>query len=448
MTQADIVIIGGGPGGYEVAAEQAAQGKTVVLVERSLAGGTCLNRGCIPTKCLCASAAAASSTVHFADLGVNIGAVDVDYSRAALRMREVVDGLRTDVENALSRCTVVNAEAAITPQGTVIAADQEYSAPMVLIATGSAPAMLPIPGVDLALTSDDFLKLYMLPPSVVVIGGGVIGLEFASIMAAFGTEVTVIEYCKEVLPPFDREVAKRLRTMLSRRGIKFITGAAVTEIAAGENDRRAVTYTGKKGSESVTADAVLMAVGRRAVVPAGLAEAGIEVDRRGCIVADENMATTRHGIYAVGDCNGKLMLAHAATAQARVALGEKVDLRFVPSAVFTTPEAAMVGLTAEQAEAQGLNVVSAKAMFAGNGKARAMGEADGIVKVLADASDGKLLGVHIVGPHAADLISEAVTALRAGFSVMQAGTETVHGHPTLSEVLAGAYAAAAQKIRQ
>lgn len=439
-TQADLIIIGGGPGGYEIAAAEAARGQKVVLIEKDRLGGTCLNRGCIPTKCLCASADAAMTVASAAAFGVNVDGVSLDYGRAVERMRGIVDALRDDVTALTSGCEVVHAEATVNADGTVSADGRVYAADKVIIATGSKAARLPVPGAELAMTSDEILTMETLPVSLCVIGGGVIGLEFASIMSAFGVEVTVIEYCKEILPPFDREVAKRLRTLLSRRGIKFVTGAAVTAIAKNGDGAFTVTYQGKKGDTDMTAAAVLMAVGRRPVVPAGLADAGIETDRRGFIVTDDNMATTRKGFYAVGDCNGRLMLAHAAAAQARLATGHAVDLRYIPSAVFTAPEAAMVGLTAEQCDETGIAYASAKAMFAGNGKARAMGQGDGIVKILYDPETHVLLGCHIVGPHAADLITEAVTAMHTGLTAEAIAHTLVHGHPTLSEVVAAAAA--------
>lgn len=440
--QADLIIIGAGPGGYEIAAEEAAAGKDVVLIERGEAGGTCLNRGCIPTKCLCASAGLAGRLADAAALGVAVEGVTLHFDKAVERMRQVVDGLREDVRALTSRCRCVQGEARFNADGHVIVGEDEYIAPQTIIATGSRPAVLPVPGAELALTSDEFLKLETLPASVTVIGGGVIGLEFASIMAAFGTQVTVVEFCKEILPPFDKEVSKRLRSYLTRRGIKFNLGAAVTAIARAEGDRFEVTYNGKKGEEKVVSDAVLMAVGRRPVLPVGIEEAGIEVSPRGFIVTDDRMQTTLPGVFAVGDCNGRMMLAHAAAAQARMAVGKDVDLRVIPSAVFTEPEAAMAGMTEEQAVAAGHNTGTSKAMFAGNGKARAMAETDGFVKVVYDKDTRRMLGCHIVGPHAADLIAETVTAMVNDMTVEDVASRIVHGHPTLSEVVSGACAAA------
>lgn len=437
MTNADLIVIGAGPGGYEVASERARAGENVVLIDYAFPGGTCLNRGCIPTKCLAASAEVMLTAQNAATFGINVGEVSVDYPAVVQRMTKVVEGLREGIRTLIAPCKFVWGEASILADGSVAVGDEVFSAPKVLIATGSKPAELPIPGADLTINSDGVLQLEALPKSMAIIGAGVIGLEFASIMAAFGVDITVIEYLKEVLPPFDKEVAKRLRTMLTRRGIKFIMGAAVTAISE-QDGLKKVSYSGKKGEESVVAEQVLMAVGRRPVVPKGLAEAGIDVDHRGYIVVDDAMRTSRPGFYAVGDCNGRLQLAHAATAQARVALGADVNLKAIPAAVFTFPEAAMVGLTSDEADRLGLDYKTAKALFAANGKAQAAGQAEGLVKILYASDTKRILGCHIVGPHAADLIQEATTAIVAELTLDDLTTRAVHGHPTLSEVIAAA----------
>ncbi len=438
MNTSDIIIIGGGPGGYEIAAEAAAEGKKVTLIERDLLGGTCLNRGCIPTKCLCASASAILTVKDCAAFGVNIEGFTTDYGTAVSRAGEVMDRLRRGISQMLAKVNVVNGEARLAAGPKVIVGEEEYTAPTILIATGSKPATLPIEGAELAMSSDDFLKLTSLPGRVCIIGGGVIGMEFASILAAFGVEVTVVEYCPEILPPFDKEVAKRLRSTLSRRGVKTVVGAKVTAIREGME----VVYTGKKGEASVGCDAVIMAVGRRPVVPEGCEDAGIKLTQRGFIEADDEMRTSVNGVYAVGDVNGKCMLAHAASAQARVALGEDVDLEYIPSAVFTIPECAMVGLTEEQCEAEGIGYATAKAMFAANGKALAMGEGDGFVKVIYSPATRLMLGCHVIGPHASDLVAEATAFMVDGTNIDEIARGVVHGHPTLSEMLAAACAQA------
>ncbi len=456
MIHTDLIIIGGGPGGYEIAAEAARAGRKVTLFEKAELGGTCLNRGCIPTKCLLASAAAIRTIKGAAALGIDVDGFTTDYSRAAGRMRQVMDQLREGIEQLLANVTVVHAEASLTataqcdlrecPDGKVtkcpcvVADGQEYLANQIIIATGSQPASLPIEGAQLAITSDEFLMLDTLPQSVAIIGGGVIGMEFACIMSAFGVDVTVIEYCKEILPPFDKDVAKRLRTTLMRQGMKIIVGAAVTRL---EPDGKAtkVCYNGKKGEETITAQTVIMAVGRKPVTPDGCDVAGVNVNQRGFIQVDDRMRTSAPGVYAVGDVNGRCMLAHAASAQARVALGDDVDMSCIPSAVFSLPECAMVGITEDQCKAEGIECRVGKSMFAANGKALAMGEGEGFVKVVYSPATRLMLGVHIIGPHAADLVAEATACMVDGATVDEIAAEIVHGHPTLSEAFAQACAA-------
>lgn len=438
---ADLIVIGAGPGGYGIAAQQAAKGLDVVVIEKDKAGGTCLNRGCIPTKCLCATAAAVHHVKDAGDYGVNIpapGVISVDWTVARQRMQGVVDNLRGQVDALLSRCTIVHGTAVIEPDGAVRVGDQRYTAPKVLIATGSKPATLPIPGAGLAMDSDKLLAMDALPGSAVIIGGGVIGLEFAHILSSCGVAVTVLEYAPEILPPFDRDIAKRLRSLLGRRGIDIVTGARVTGISADGDSMLTVEYETRKGTAFVRGDSVVQAVGRVPVIPGGLAQAGIDLTPRGAIATDATMMTTRPGFYAVGDCNGRMMLAHAASAQARVAMGEDIDLDVVPAAVFVSPEVAMVGATAATLDAAGKKYQTGKAMFAGNGKALAAGETDGFVKVYADPETNLILGAHILGPHAADLIQEFATAMANGLTATQLALHTIHGHPTLGEVCARA----------
>lgn len=440
-----LLVIGAGPGGYEIAAEQAAHGHSVTIIERDLNGGTCLNRGCIPTKCLSDAAGQLPAAPPSEDTP---RPYNDQWQKARAKADAVVDALRDDVDALLRGCRVVHGSAKITPQGTVEVNGTEYSADRILIATGSAPATLDIPGAALVITSDDILSAATLPPAIAVIGGGVIALELADILGAFGVAVTVLEYCPEILPAFEADVAKRLRSTLSRRGIKFVVGARVSAICRdADGGILHVQYTDAKGRDAeVSAPAVLMAVGRRAVIPDGCAEAGIDTDRRGCIVTDDNFQTTREGIYAVGDANGKCMLAHAATAQAHRALGADVDLSVMPSAVFTHPEVAMVGMTTEACKNAGVATVTGKAMYASSGKARAMGATDGFVKVVADATDGRILGVHIIGAHASDIIDAAAVAISAKMDAKTLGLRVIHAHPTLAELLGQAARAAAQNL--
>ena len=433
MKTYDLIIIGAGPGGYPTAVEAVSRGLKTLVVERDKLGGTCLNRGCIPTKALCRSAEVARLVGEAADFGVSIPAFTLDYAQSARRKDAVVSELREGVATLLKDIDVVRGEARFVAQRVVEVAGEEYSAERIIVATGSQPASLPIPGAELAVNSDFMLAAETLPESIVIIGGGVIGLEFASILSAFGVRVEVLEFCREVLPGFDSEVAKRLRMALKRRGVNITVQAKATEIRATEDDRRAVSYEVKGKLKTVEAQTVLMAVGRCAVIPAGLAEQGCLIER-GRIVVDDTMATTVPGVYAVGDCNGRCMLAHAATAQGRVALGERIELSLIPSAVFTQPEAAAVGLTEDACQERGIACRTATAMYRSCGKAVAAGETDGLVKLIADDQTGRLIGCHIVGAHASDLIEEATVAIAEGMTAEQLAA-TIHPHPSLSELL-------------
>jgi len=443
--KSDMIIIGAGPGGYELAAEAAQHGLQVVLVERDLLGGTCLNRGCIPTKALCRNAEVVNLVRESAQWGVTTGGeVKFDYAPVFERKEAVVKQLRDGVEMLMNQpgITVVRGEAALKDASTVTVAGEDYSADNIVIATGSAPRGLPIEGADLAMTSDDILAMQELPASLCIVGGGVIGMEFAAVFSSFGVEVTVIEYCKEILPPFDKDVAKRLKTVMSKRGVKIITSAAVNGIQQGEDGQLTVTYDLKGKAQSVTASKVLMSVGRQPVLPQGLEAVGVTVGRRG-IEVDDNMCTNVKGIYAIGDVNGRCMLAHAATAQGMRALNhilgkaDGIKLDVVPSAVFTVPELAMVGLTEEQCQTQGLDVTVKKSFFRSNGKAVAMNETDGLLKMIVDNGTRRIVGCHICGAHAADLIQEVVTAMNADATI-DVLARSIHGHPTLSEVVLAA----------
>lgn len=440
----DLIIIGAGPGGYELAAEAAAHGLTVGIVERDLLGGTCLNRGCIPTKALCRNAEVVNLIKEATQWGVTTSDVNVDYATAFARKNEVVTQLRDGVAMLMGQpgITVINGEASFKNAHTIMVGDEQYEAKNIVIATGSAPRGLPIPGAELCMTSDDVLAMDTLPKSMCIVGGGVIGMEFAAIFQSFGVEVTVVEYCKEILPPFDKDIAKRLKTVLSKRGIKVITQAAVKAVAKGDDELLTVTYDAKGKEQNVAAERVLMSVGRQPVLPAGLDTIGVTVSRRG-IEVDENMRTTVDGVYAIGDVNGLCMLAHAASAQGEVALAHilgkpcHVRLDIVPSAVFTVPELSMVGLTEDQCTERGMNIVVKKSFFRSNGKAVSMGETDGLIKMIVDADTRKIIGCHICGAHAADLIQEVVMAMNSNVTV-DCLASSIHGHPTLTEVVMAA----------
>jgi dihydrolipoamide dehydrogenase len=403
-------------------------------------GGTCLNRGCIPTKALCRNAEVINLMREAEVWGVKTGEMAFDYAPVFERKEAVVKQLREGVEMLMGApgITAIKGEAVLKDANTVVVNGEEYHAKNIIIATGSAPRGLPIEGADLAMTSDDILAMETLPKSLCIVGGGVIGMEFAAVFSTFGVEVTVIEYCKEILPPFDKDVAKRLKTVLSKRGIKIITSAAVNGITRGD-EGYTVSYELKGKPQSVTCEKVLMSVGRQPVLPQGLDAVGVTVGRRG-IEVDDNMMTNVKGVYAIGDVNGRMMLAHAASAQGQRALhaimgkADEIKLDIVPSAVFTVPELAMVGLTEEQCAERDMDVTVKKSFFRSNGKAVAMNETDGLIKMIVDNATRQIVGCHICGAHAADLIQEVVTAMNAGATV-DLLTRSIHGHPTLSEVM-------------
>lgn len=416
MHNCNIIIIGYGPGGMEVAGKAVAQGLNTVVIEKDLPGGTCLNRGCIPTKALCHSAEHAAGNIEA-------------YSAAWNRKNDVVAELRGNLSALTSKVTFVTGEAKFTDSDKVEVNGETYSAPKIVIATGSAPAYLQIPGADLAIDSAQLLELSRLPHSICIVGGGVIGMEFACILQAFGVKVSVLEFCKEILPNFDKEISKRLKTSLSRKGIDIITSAKVTEIRPGKE----VIYECKGKTESITADEVLMAVGRRPVLPPGTEDIGILVERN-AIKVDENYSTNIPGIYAIGDVNAHLMLAHVASAQGSAVMGSPMNISVVPAAAFTTPECAMAGLTEDMCKEKGLNYKSVKALFRSNGKAVSMGEPDGLVKLIVNIDTRELLGAHICGPHAADLIGEPALAMSSNLTI-DSIAQTIHAHPTLGEVI-------------
>ncbi len=427
-----LLIIGGGPGGYETAVEAAKRGLEVTLISEGPLGGTCLNEGCIPTKTFC----------HYAELIEQNLKAGLDckpsFAAAAQRKQTVVEQLRSGIDILLKNVQVVRGRAEFKDSKTVLCNGQEYTADKIIIATGSVSASLPIPGVESCLTSKEILDLTEVPGSLCVIGGGVIGLEFASIFRSFGSEVTVLEFCPNILPRFDVDLAKRLKQSLSKRGINIELQAQVTRI-----DGNAVTYIKKEKEFTVQADKVLMAVGRRPNTEGlNLEAAGVDYTRKG-ITVNDRFETSVPGIYAIGDVTGGIMLAHAATYQGLHALngicGLDDSIRFdlIPAAVFTMPEVATVGMTEEQCKEQNLDVRCLKSFYRANGKAVSMDETDGYCKLIVSES-GAILGAHLMGAHASDLIHEIATAMNLGATLNQLQS-VIHAHPTLSEVLQSSF---------
>ena len=401
MNNTDLIIIGAGPGGYRAAEYAAKQGLKVVIFEGGEVGGTCLNVGCIPTK----------TYVHSAS-----------FEEARERLGQVVPQLRQGVEGILSNpnITLVREKGVFVDAHTV----GDYTGNNVIIATGSETKMIPVQGLDdpRLVDSTGLLSLESLPKRLCIIGAGVIGMEFACAFQRFGSEVTVIEFLKECLPALDSDIAKRLRKTLEKKGISFKMKTAVQNLV------------------DLDADVILMATGRKPRVQPDSANAGFEYDERKGITVYENFETTVKGIYAIGDVNGKQMLAHAAEMQAIRAvnhiLGKTDCIRFdiMPAAIFTTPEAACVGASEDQLKEQGVEYECRKAFYRANGKALAMNEPEGLLKLFSEPNAGKILGCHAFGAHSADLAQEASVLMCLDTTVEQL-RDMVHIHPTLSELL-------------
>lgn len=442
----DIIIIGAGPGGYETALEAARRGKSVTLFNGGELGGTCLNEGCIPTKCLCRDAQLVSDFRDADRFGIDDYTFTVDYHRIAERKRDVVSRLKEGISTMLeqAKVNVVPLRAVLAGKGKVRAGDTEYTADDIIIATGSESRSLPIAGagLDKVLDSTAILNIDYIPESLVIIGGGVIGMEFASIFSSLGSKVTVVEYMKHILPPFDSDIAKRLKQILTRRGIEIITGASAKQIVESEGGM-ILAYELKGKEQTIESSDILMAVGRKPHVEGlGLETSGIHYSPKG-IEVDENMQTNIEHVYAIGDVNGKMMLAHVATFQGLRALnhieGKKDNIKFdlVPSAVFTNPECAMVGLTEDEAKERGIEIKIGKSFYRANGKALAMGEEEGICKLIFTKEEGLLIGAHIIGADAALLAQQACDFMNSG-ATAESISQTIFGHPTLSEILLAA----------
>jgi dihydrolipoamide dehydrogenase len=451
----DLIIIGAGPGGYVCALRAAQLGMKVACVEkRATLGGTCLNIGCIPSKALLQSSENYNAVTHdFAAHGIEAGSVKLDLARMMARKNEVVTANVKGVEFLFrkNKVTWLKGEARIVAPGRVQVNNETHEAKHIVIATGSES--MPVPGVDvderLIVTSTGGLELDTVPKRLVVIGAGYIGLELGSVWRRLGSEVTVIEFLDRIVPGMDAEVAKSFERILARQGLKFLLGRKVTGARQG-NDGVMLSVEPRDGgaAEEVKADVVLVAVGRRAFTDGlGLDAIGVERDERGRVKTDPHYATNVSGVYAIGDVIAGPMLAHKAQDEG-VAIAERlagqaghVNYQVIPGIVYTWPEVAAVGQTEDELKAAGVAYNIGKFPFTANGRARAMGDTDGFVKIIADKTTDRILGAHIIGPDGGTLIAELATAMEFGASAEDVG-RICHAHPTLSEAVKEAALAA------
>lgn len=442
----DIIVVGGGPAGYYAAIRGAQLGGKIAIVEKSEFGGTCLNVGCIPTKTYLKNAEILDGIKHAAGRGINLASTNytIDMDKTVDFKNSVVKKLTSGVSGLLraNKVKMYNGLGQVNPDKTVTIGSETIKGRNIILATGSKVSRINIPGIDskLVLTSDDILDLREMPKSLAVMGGGVVGIELGLVWASYGVDVTVIEMADRIIPAMDKEVSTELQKILSKKGMKIKTSVGVSEIVE-ENNRLTLKLN---NGEEVVAEKALLSIGR---VPQmnGLENLNLEMDRNR-IKVNEYQETSIPGIYAPGDVNGTKMLAHAAYRMGEVAAENamrgntrKANLQFTPAAVYTHPEVAMVGITEEDARAKYGDILIGKNSFTGNGRAIASNEDQGFVKVIADAKFHEILGVHIVGPAAAEMINEAATIMESELTVDEL-LLSIHGHPTFSEVMYEAFA--------
>jgi dihydrolipoamide dehydrogenase len=442
-----LVIIGAGPGGYVAAIKAAQLGAEVTVIEDIEVGGTCLNRGCIPTKALLACSETYARAKELDKFGIELDCTPSANLEKIMARKDKVVGTQVKGIRGLFKSwgvTLIEGRGTLMGDRKVKAVKKDGSeatleADKVIVATGSKPALIPTFPFDgkNILTSDDALQLTEIPKSMIIVGAGVIGCEWACIFRELGTEVTMVELLPRAVSTEDEEISDALARELKKKKIKLMTGVGVESVSVGAGGVEASLPDGKK----LTAEKMLVSIGRAFNSEGiGLEEAGIEKGKRGEIVVNEKMETNVEGIYAIGDVTGGILLAHTASTEgivaAQNACGKDATMNYsvVPAAIFTSPEIGSVGLREFEAEKKGVEVKTGHFQFRGLGKAHAMGEIAGFVKIIADSKTDKVLGAHIIGPHASDMIHEAALAIRAGLTVKDiAGT--IHAHPTLSEGL-------------
>ena len=455
MEQYGLIVIGAGPGGYEAALRASQLGIRTALVERRDVGGPCLNRGCIPTKSLLHAAGIVKEASGGGEWGVNAGELTVDFAAVHRKKAEVTEKLRAGVEGLLKQKKVdlLRGTGTILGPGRVAVDGTEYAADNILIATGSVPARPPIPGLELAITSDDVLapqeRVYR---SLVIIGGGVIGVELACVYTALGCKVTIVEALERILPNMDREICQNMTMIFKRQGVSVNTGCMVSAVEK-DGEELVVRYTCKDQPGEARGEAVLCAIGRRPNT-AGLFGEGFQVDmERGRILVDETFQTSVPGVCAIGDVSAKIQLAHVATAQGIACVEHlagresPVDLSLVPSCIYTSPEIASVGLTADEAKAAGRAVKMGKAIMSANGKTLIAGGERGFIKVVADAETGVILGAQLMCERATDMLSQFTEAVANGLTAWQLA-KVMRPHPTFDEAAAGAVEDLLEKLER
>lgn len=455
---ADVVVIGAGPGGYVAAIRAAQMGLKTVCIEKEYLGGTCLNWGCIPSKAMIAQAERYQHVLHAGDLGIKVdGKVSVDFEAFMARKEKIVQTQRGGIGMLFKKRGIRHVEGfakfkdkhtiEVSKDGKVI---ETIKAKNVILAMGSSVIHIPVPGLEggreaNVWTSDDTVTAPFVPKSMLVLGGGAVGTEFSYVFNALGTKITLVEMMPQLIPTMDADLGVELGKLLGRQGIVCKTGATLEKC---EKTKGGWKCHVKKGTETeiIEVDVVLLGVGRKANTEGmGLEEIGVKLHRRGVEVVDDSLQTHVPHIYAIGDVCGRIQLAHVASAEGihavqNIVSGAKkqFDYKVVPNCVYTNPEVASVGLTQSEAEAKGYDVVIGKANFRIFGKAMAIGELDGFVKIVAEKKYGEVLGVHMIGPHVTDMIAAGAAAIKLEATV-EIMAETIHAHPTLAEAMLEAY---------
>ncbi|HEY3269515.1 MAG TPA: dihydrolipoyl dehydrogenase [Armatimonadota bacterium] len=446
----DIAIVGGGPGGYVAAIRAAQLGAKTVLIEGQYMGGTCLNVGCIPTKCLLGCVEAYEAAKNGKEMGVLADNVRADWPAMLARTKKIVDGLVKGVDFLMKKngVQVIQGMADFEDAHTLTVGGRRVKAKSIILATGSKVVTFDLPGVGADyITSDTALQMETLPKSMVILGGGVIGMEWGFIYQSLGVQVTVVELLPKILTGVEQECADELTKVLKKMGIKFHLETKLVRAEPGEGGLKNYIAQTKDGKEiSIPAEKLFMAVGRRPNLTMDFEKVGVKVER-GFVVVDDHLRTNVPGVFAIGDLSGLPLLAHKASDEGIVAVENAMghdrafDRALVPSAIYTSPEVASVGMTEEEAKAAGHEVKVGKFSFRPLGKAQAINQRVGFVKWIADAKYGQVLGCHIIGPHADDLIAEATLAIAAEATI-ETVAHTIHAHPSLPEAMMEAALAA------